>query len=125
MAESRLSVKTRAVLGLIAEGHGYAQIVDAHPGLTYLDIFAAAEEALRLDEAPSDYERRMAEIKRRHPRAYTPWSPEEDRELDAMFRRGEIAAAMAVHLGRQPSAIRSRLAKLGLGGPADDLGGTR
>ncbi len=38
----------RRVLGLIAEGRSYDQILQQHPELTYFDIFAAAREALEL-----------------------------------------------------------------------------
>lgn len=112
MTEVRqLSPKSIVVLGLIADGHSYAQIVDGNADISYLDIFAAAEEALRLSEQPSDYESRMAEIKRRYPRAYERWTPEEDRRL-LMLAESTSNSKIAVELQRQPSAIASRLAKL-------------
>lgn len=112
MAHSgRLSEKSSAILSLIAEGCSYAQIVDGHQGFNYRDIFAAAEEALRLNESSSDYEQRMAAIKARHPRAYEKWSAEEDAELKSMSERGVGHDQMATHFKRQPSAIRSRLDK--------------
>src|SRR5688500_8256327 len=46
-----LSERTRAILGLIAEGRSYDQILQQHPELTYFDIFAAAREALELTPA--------------------------------------------------------------------------
>ena len=45
---SGLSAKSAAVLELIAQGHGYDQILAARPDCTYLDIFRAAREALGL-----------------------------------------------------------------------------
>ena len=110
----RLSAKAVAVLRLIADGQSYAQIVDGHPGLTYLDIFAAAEEALRLDETPSDYQARLAAIKARYPMAYQPWSAEDDEHLRAMHDAGEPISRMSEEFQRQPSAVRSRLRKFGL-----------
>lgn len=110
----RLSAKTVAVLRLIADGQSYAQIVDGHPGLTYLDIFAAAEEALRLDETPSDYQARLAAIKAKYPMAYEPWSEEDDALLRAMHAARRSIDAMSEEFQRQPSAIRSRLRKFGL-----------
>ncbi len=109
-----LSPKSIAVLSLIADGHSYSQIVDGHPNISYLDIFRAAEEALRLNETDSDYQQRMSEIKAKHPRAYEKWSDEEDNELRTLFRRGVKSKEAAEHFGRQPSAITSRLSKLGL-----------
>ena len=35
----RLSEKSVRVLSLTAEGYSYAQIVDGHPEISYLDIF--------------------------------------------------------------------------------------
>jgi hypothetical protein len=115
MPESkRLSEKSATILGLIAEGHSYSQIVDGHTRVTYLDIFAAAEEALRLNESPSDYDERMRRIKSRYPRAYDRWDPTEDETLGTLHREGRTVPEIADQLQRQPSAIRSRLAKLNL-----------
>ena len=109
----RMSEKTVAVLTLISEGHSYSQIVDGHPGISYLDIFAAAEEALRLNESSSDYHERLAAIKQRYQKAYTLWTAQEDADLSDMSREASIEQ-LAQQFGRQPSAIRSRLAKLAL-----------
>ena len=114
MARSqRLNQKSVTVLRLIADGHTYAQIVDTHADISYLDIFAAAEEVLEILEASSSYEDRMAKIKQNHSRAYERWTDEEDRELAGMCQEDKKVAEIADHLGRQPSAIRSRLVKLG------------
>ena len=114
MSEKTLSVKAVAVLSLIAEGQSYAQIVDGHSGLTYLDIFHAAEEALRLNESESDYNQRLAAIKKKHPRAYEKWSDGEDNELKSMRAHGTSIEWLAAHFKRQPSAITSRLNKFSL-----------
>jgi hypothetical protein len=42
-----LSPQARRILEKIAAGKSYDQILAADPGLSYLDIFAAAREALR------------------------------------------------------------------------------
>lgn len=64
-----LSERARGILGLIAEGRSYDQILQQHPELTYFDIFAAAREALELDQAtpsaPALDERRPADEPRR------------------------------------------------------------
>lgn len=112
MPESRrLSDKSALILGLIAEGNSYSQIVDGQRGINYLDIFAAAEEALSLNESPSDYHKRMEQIKSRHARAYERWDTAEDARLASMQRSGNSVSEIARALQRQPSAIRSRLAK--------------
>jgi hypothetical protein len=43
-----LSDQATTILELIAEGRSYDQILQRHPDLTYLDIFAAARAALKL-----------------------------------------------------------------------------
>ena len=48
-----LSATARTILGLIAEGRSYDQILQQHPELTYFDIFAAAREAVeRVEVVP-------------------------------------------------------------------------
>ena len=113
----RLSERSVTVLSLIAQGQSYGQIVDGHPGITYLDIFKAAEEALQLNGVQSDYTERLNQIKSANPRAYAPWSPEEDRQLTDLHRLGIPPAEIAMELQRQTSAIRARINKLGLALP--------
>ena len=110
----RLSDKSAAVLAMIGQGQSYSQIVDSRPDISYLDIFAAADEALRILRLPSDYEARIAAVKREHSRAYERWTEEEDNELAGLQAEGESIEVMAHHLGRQPSAVRSRLDKQAL-----------
>lgn len=135
-----LSERARRILGLIAEGRSYDQILQQHPELTYFDIFAAAREALDLDlatveptpqgvvpfrapertdtePAPTPPKRLPSYIERAratHRRAWARWTREEDAQLTALFQRGAHRAEMTQALGRQPGAIKSRLIKLGL-----------
>ncbi|MER7112794.1 hypothetical protein [Streptomyces sp. NPDC000229] len=54
-------------------------------------------------------------IRSKYPNAYQPWLPQDEERLLALYRGGtKDPAALAAEFGRQPSAIRSRLAKLGL-----------
>ncbi len=53
------------------------------------------------------------EIRRRHPRAYAPWTPEEEAKLRDLHERGLKPKAIAQELGRQVGGVRSRLRKLG------------
>jgi hypothetical protein len=109
----KLSEKSARILGLIAAGHSYDQIVSGE-NVTYADIFLAAEEALRLTGAP-DGRDRLAAIKAKFPNAYERWTEAEDAALTDMHRSGASTEAMAKRFSRQPSAITSRLSKLGLG----------
>jgi hypothetical protein len=135
-----LSERARAILGLIAEGRSYDQILQQHPELTYFDIFAAAREALEVaqtvveptpqgvvpfrapespdtDPMPTPPKRLPSYIERArvtHRRAWARWTREEDVQLTSLFQQGESRDEMVQALGRQPGAIRSRLIKLGL-----------
>lgn len=57
---------------------------------------------------------RLLEVRKRHPRAYLPWDDKEAEKLKEAFRRGEKVRQIAANFQRQPSAIVSRLVKLGL-----------
>ncbi len=116
MADNKtLSSKSVAVLKLIADGHSYEQILAAYPTLTYLDIFGAAQEALVLaGEASTAHQQRLNRIRATHPRAYEKWSEEEDQQLRQLAQAGVKVKDIAAQLQRQPSAIQSRIEKLGL-----------
>ena len=110
-----LSEKSRRVLEQVAKGRTYEQILSRDPELSYLDIFASAREALTLaGEEREDYTARLARIKQRHPRAYERWTDDEDAQLRREVQHGAPVAMIAERLQRQPSAIRSRMAKLGI-----------
>ncbi len=57
---------------------------------------------------------RIGLIRRRYANAYRPWTAADDDALEQRFGAGEGVAALALIFQRQPSAIRSRLRKLGL-----------
>ena len=127
---SLLSPKSACVLEMIAEGHSYAQIVDHYPDLRFPDIFEAAAEALALlhstndstsaeplteqRDGPISWTERLAEIKEKNPRAYAPWTAEEEDQLIQLTKSGTSTRQIAVELQRQPSAIRSRVRRLGI-----------
>lgn len=54
----------------------------------------------------------VARIREKHPQAYERWSADDEQRLLELKRQGFAARKIAVELGRQPSAIRSRLARL-------------
>ena len=56
------------------------------------------------------------EIRKKYPRAYEKWSSYDDNQLIKMYSKGLKPSKLAEHFGRQPSAIRARLKKLGLFG---------
>jgi hypothetical protein len=54
------------------------------------------------------------ELQENFPKAWEPWKPEDDRELEALVAVGTSILNMAEAFGRQPGAIRKRIEKLGL-----------
>ena len=56
------------------------------------------------------------EIRKKYPRAYEKWSSYDDNQLIKMYSKGLKPSKLAEHFGRQPSAIRARLKRLGLFG---------
>lgn len=117
MESCELGESSRMILEAIAEGRSYDQILSVGLAATYYDIFRAAAEALDIAERVKigkTYEQRMAEIRQAHPRAYEKWLAEEDAKLTSLFCSGSSIRELAQTHERQPSAIRSRLAKLNL-----------
>jgi hypothetical protein len=111
----QLTEKSRLILEEIAKGHTYEQILIKELAWTYQDIFQAAAEALQIRQIPNPEKGyAVAEIRLEHPRAYEAWSPEDDGRLRHLFQTGSAVKQIASVLQRQPSAVRSRLAKLNL-----------
>ena len=103
------------VLELIAEGRTYEQILALHPQLTYLDIFQAAGEALALTvNRTANAAGRLSRTREKHRRACEKWSPEEEIKLVQLTKSGANESDIASQLERQPSAVRSRMIRLGL-----------
>ena len=75
-----------------------------------------------LDDAPqsstgdtkTDHERRLAELRVKHPRAYQPWTDDEDAQLLQLATSGTDVKDIATQLERQRTAITARLEKLRL-----------
>ena len=134
-----LSESAKMILGLIAEGRSYDQILQQHPELTYFDIFAAAREALDLVQTapaeptldpsppisppiellplPTTPQKRPSFVERAratHGRAFARWSQDEDARLEHLFRAGTSRAEIARVLDRHDGAITRQLEKLGL-----------
>jgi hypothetical protein len=111
----KLSAKTLAVPEMIAAGNNYDQILAAYPGLTYLDIFNAAKEALDSRFAlKSTLAYTLAEVRTRHARAYDKWLDQEDESLRQCILQGMTVAQIAGQFQRRRSAVRSRIKKLDL-----------
>ena len=113
--QKSLSQKSVAVLDLIAKGNTYEQILVMRPTLTYLDIFNAAQKALNIaKEAGSDYSKRLAELRKAHPRAYGKWNDEEDAKLRRLVQSGQSLKGVMTLFQRGPGGILSRMVRIGL-----------
>jgi ATP-dependent exoDNAse (exonuclease V) alpha subunit len=64
--------------------------------------------------APSDSGSSLQKLRETYPNVGKPWSKEDDAALTNLFAEKKSNAEIAKHFGRKPSAIRSRLAHLGL-----------
>lgn len=56
----------------------------------------------------------VAEVRRKHPKAYTAWSADDEARLAELFRAGRSVEELMAEFGRQRGGIVSRLEKLGL-----------
>lgn len=104
----------RTILFLLSEGRTTKEILQMHPDLRPEDVMAAAARGLEAMEAAPRVEsraERVARVRERHPRAFEPWSEEEDARLLRRFDEGAKAADLAKELGRPPNAVRIRLEK--------------
>lgn len=54
------------------------------------------------------------EIRKEYPNAYKTWQKREEQQLEQLYNAGESTANIANEMGRQPSAIVSRIVDLGL-----------
>ncbi|GAC1423813.1 MAG: hypothetical protein NVSMB64_31610 [Candidatus Velthaea sp.] len=79
-----------------------------------MDALASRTMASKAVADPTTYAARIVAIKRIHPKAYAPWSLDDDKRLASWNGSGADTVKLARELGRQTSAIRSRLRKLGM-----------
>ncbi|MER8236840.1 hypothetical protein [Streptomyces sp. NPDC094049] len=72
-------------------------------------------ESIRPEADPGRQRELPEELRARYPKMGQPWSQEDDTRLLALYQQGERdLEGLGKQFDRKPSAIRSRLAKLGL-----------
>ncbi|MFC8173846.1 hypothetical protein [Streptomyces sp. NPDC057325] len=72
-------------------------------------------ESIHPEAGPSRQRESPEELRARYPKMGQPWAQEDDTRLLALYQKGERDLdALGKQFDRKPSAIRSRLAKLGL-----------
>lgn len=55
---------------------------------------------------------RMQQVRKKHPRAYEPWTDEEEAKILELEKQGLSTKEIAEAVQRQPGAISSRLSKI-------------
>lgn len=100
-------------VALEADVDGASVIEDAYVVGSGTTVAVPTAEAERAPEPTTP-----AAIKARYPRAYQRWQPDEDARLRELFARGCELPELCDDLGRQPSAVDSRIRRLGLELPA-------
>lgn len=82
----------------------------------YLEAFAAgfthAVEFFRDGDSPKAYD--VKQIRKEYPQAYERWTDEEEARLIENYQSGLSIPDLAEYFQRKPSAIRSRLRRLGM-----------
>ncbi|MFD8349491.1 hypothetical protein ACFV1X_11175 [Streptomyces coelicoflavus] len=72
-------------------------------------------ESIHPEGGPGRQRESPEELRARYPKMGQPWTQEDDTRLLALYQQGERdLEALGKQFDRKPSAIRSRLAKLGL-----------
>jgi len=96
-----------------AEGEGSRILIDeAYAAKLHR---ALGEVAAFLEDKPrrkSKQPATLAERRLSHPRAYEPWTDEEEKQLAEGHAKGCSVGELARQLQRKPSAVRSRLRRL-------------
>jgi hypothetical protein len=68
----------------------------------------------RQSSASPEFLAKMEKLRTKHPRAYTPWTAEDDAELSAAFKKTKDEKKLSKKCGRQETSIHARLIKLRL-----------
>lgn len=61
---------------------------------------------------------KIEKIRQQYPKAYVKWTSDDDEALKKKFDEGMSVSELSLHFQRKPSAIQSRLAKLGINKPS-------
>jgi ATP-dependent DNA helicase RecQ len=104
----------RRIVGEHADGSVPAEFANGE-GTGYRGQGTVNEATAATDAgAKSWHEERVAEARKLHPRAYEPWTDDEDERLRALAVDGATLDKMAQVLERQPNAVRIRSERLGV-----------
>ncbi|UCG61228.1 MAG: DUF433 domain-containing protein [Candidatus Zixiibacteriota bacterium] len=120
------------VLGLIAAGYSYKQVLEGHSELSLGDIMLTAQVARDLIDKVVMVDRDLKvegeirfvvkggqfksvdELKKDHPRAFEKWTDQEHQDVIRMYKAGDSIKTIAEKLQRSYGSIRARLIRVGL-----------
>ncbi len=88
--------------------------ISKRTGKAYFNSITDEPKQLISQKAIQDKSYDLGEIRKKDPRAYESWTPDEDCELSKYFKEGFSVSEIAKKHQRRTGAIRSRLKKLGL-----------
>jgi hypothetical protein len=103
-----LRINENAATGLKHQNHG-VNVPQEYIRQFLNELSGAAEWC-----DPKALQTKIESIRERYPRAYQPWTPEDDDELAERYSPEITLRELATMFQRQPGAISSRLRKLGL-----------
>ena len=112
--DSLLRVKGVGESKLRQFGDRFISVIADHVAYTEGEIGRTPSPAPRPEPKSDSY---LEQVRKSHPRVYEPWSLDEERRLESLFESGRSVDEIASMLGRQPSAITSRLKRSGLIAP--------
>ncbi len=77
-------------------------------------VIKKSPKKAKASSASPEFLAKMEKLRKKHPRAYTPWTAEDDAELAAAFKKVKDEKKLSKKCGRQETSIHARLIKLGL-----------
>ena len=77
-----------------------------------INIITTKDMPRKIVQPPKDYHERIREIKKGSPKAYEPWTLDEEQKLIALYKNGAKIKEISEQLQRQTGAIRARLKKI-------------
>jgi hypothetical protein len=82
---------------------------------TVLPTYKKIAKAKKGKKEPSAaYAEKIAKLREKHPRAYTPWTEADDAALKDAFMKEKRIEKLSARFGRQPGSIKARLIQFGL-----------
>jgi hypothetical protein len=113
-----LDLKIQAVIDDLTHSSSYEDFLSKPNKWEFNDLVLTARRVLAWAKhngiLKDESAKQWTALKKQYPNAYQRWTDGDDATLTLLFKKGTGELELSEHFGRQPSAIRSRLEKLGL-----------